>query len=47
MNMALAEDGYEVTLVTPDPLVGKELQRTNADYPLRQRLAKLGVNFIL
>ena len=43
----LAEDGHEVTLVTPDPLVGKELQRTNADYPLRQRLAKLGVNFIL
>ena len=43
----LAEDGYEVTLVTPDSLVGKELQRTNADYPLRQRLAKLGVNFIL
>ena len=25
----LAEDGHEVTLVTPDPLVGKELQRTN------------------
>ena len=43
----LAEDGHEVTLVTPDPLVGKELQRTAADYPLRQRLAKLGVNFIL
>ena len=25
----------------------KELQRTAADYPLRQRLAKLGVRFIL
>ncbi len=43
----LAEDGHEVTLITPDPLVGKELQRTTADYPLRQRLAKLGARFIL
>tara|TARA_Y100001970_G_C14241803_1_gene865393 strand:+ start:1616 stop:3607 length:1992 start_codon:yes stop_codon:yes gene_type:complete len=43
----LAEDGYDVTLITPDPLIGKELQRTAADYPLRQTLAKLGVNFIL
>ena len=43
----LAEDGHEVILVTPDPLVGKELQRIAADYPLRQRLAKLGVRFIL
>ena len=43
----LAEDGHEVTLVTPDPLVGKELQRTAADFPLRQRLATLGVKFIL
>ena len=45
--LKLAEDGHEVTLITPDPLVGKELQRTAADYPLRQRLAKLGVRFIL
>ncbi len=43
----LAEDGHEVTLITPDPLIGKELQRAAADYPLRQRLAKLGVRFIL
>ena len=43
----LAEEGHTVTLVTPDPLVGKELQRTAADYPLRKRLAELGVNFIL
>jgi len=41
----LAEEGYKVTIVTPDPLVGKELQRTAADFPLRQRLAKLSVNF--
>ena len=43
----LAEDGHEVTLVTPDALVGKELQRTSADYPLRQRLAQLGMRFVL
>ena len=43
----LAEEGHQVILLTPDPLVGKELQRTAADYPLRQRLAKLGVRFIL
>lgn len=42
----LAEDGHEVTLVTPDPLVGKELQRTTADFPLRRALAKLGVRFM-
>ncbi|MBK0397601.1 FAD-dependent oxidoreductase [Limibaculum sp. M0105] len=42
----LAEAGHEVTIVTPDPLVGKELQRTAADYPLRQRLARLGVRFV-
>ena len=43
----LAEEGHQVILVTPDPLVGKELQRTSADFPLRQNLAKLGVRFIL
>jgi NADPH-dependent 2,4-dienoyl-CoA reductase/sulfur reductase-like enzyme len=42
----LAEDGHEVTLVTPDPLVGKELQRMAADGPLRRALARLGVRFI-
>lgn len=44
---ALAEDGKRVTLVTPDPLVGKELQRTAADFPLRKRLAELGVTFMV
>lgn len=43
----LAERGHAVTLLTPDPLVGKELQRTAADYPLRQRLATLGVRFVV
>jgi len=41
----LAEDGHTVSIVTPDPLVGKELGRTAADFPLRQRLAQLGVTF--
>jgi len=41
----LAEAGKQVTLVTPDPMVGKELVRTAADFPLRQRLARLGVRF--
>lgn len=43
----LAEDGHDVTLVTPDPMVGKELQRTAADFPLRRTLAGLGVKFIV
>ncbi|MEM7223226.1 MAG: FAD-dependent oxidoreductase [Pseudomonadota bacterium] len=43
----LAEQGHEVTLVTPDPMVAKELARTAADFPLRKRLAGLGVAFQL
>lgn len=43
----LAEEGHEVTLVTPDPMVGRELQRTAADGPLRRTLGKLGVAFVL
>jgi 2,4-dienoyl-CoA reductase-like NADH-dependent reductase (Old Yellow Enzyme family)/thioredoxin reductase len=43
----LAEDGHQVTIVTPDPLVGKELQRTAADFPLRRTLAGLGVRFVV
>jgi NADPH-dependent 2,4-dienoyl-CoA reductase/sulfur reductase-like enzyme len=42
----LAEDGHAVTLVTPDALVGKELQRMAADAPLRRALAKLEVRFM-
>ena len=42
----LAEDGHDVTLVTPDALVGKELQRMAADAPLRRALARLGVRFM-
>jgi NADPH-dependent 2,4-dienoyl-CoA reductase/sulfur reductase-like enzyme len=42
----LAEQGHQVTVVTPDALVGKELQRSAADLPLRKRLAAHGVRFI-
>jgi 2,4-dienoyl-CoA reductase-like NADH-dependent reductase (Old Yellow Enzyme family)/thioredoxin reductase len=39
----LAEASHQVTLVTPHAMVGKELVRTSADFPLRVRLRKLGV----
>lgn len=42
----LAEDGHQVTLVTPDALVGKELQRSATDWPLRRALAQKGARFI-
>ncbi|WP_122077148.1 FAD-dependent oxidoreductase [Pseudophaeobacter sp. EL27] len=42
----LAEAGYQVTLVTPDALVGKELQRSSTDFALRKALATAGVRFI-
>jgi 2,4-dienoyl-CoA reductase-like NADH-dependent reductase (Old Yellow Enzyme family)/thioredoxin reductase len=43
----LAEDGHEVTILSPDPFIGKELQRTTADVPLRRILKKLKVNWLL
>jgi NADPH-dependent 2,4-dienoyl-CoA reductase/sulfur reductase-like enzyme len=42
----LAEQGHEVTIVTPDPAIGREIARTSADLPARQRLRKLGARFI-
>lgn len=42
----LAEKGYKVCLLTPDPYVARELTRTSADIPLREKLTKLGVEFI-
>lgn len=42
----LAERGHKVTLVTPDPFVGREIARTSADGPARQRLARLGVRML-
>lgn len=43
----LAEAGHRVTIVTPDPYVGRELTRTSADLPLRQKLRQLGVEWRL
>jgi len=42
----LAETGKQLTLVTPDPFVGKELSRTSADIPIRAKLAQLGVQML-
>lgn len=43
---ALAERGHQVTLITPDTFVGREIARTSADGPARQRLARLGVRML-
>ena len=43
---ALAEQGKQVILVTPDAFVGKEIARTSADAPARQRLGRLGVRML-
>ncbi len=42
----LAEDGHKVTIVTPDEMAAKELQRSATDGPARRSLAKLGVNVV-
>jgi len=39
---ALAEQGKQVIVVTPDAFVGKEIARTSADGPARARLARAG-----
>jgi 2,4-dienoyl-CoA reductase-like NADH-dependent reductase (Old Yellow Enzyme family)/NADPH-dependent 2,4-dienoyl-CoA reductase/sulfur reductase-like enzyme len=41
----LAEKGHQVTMVTPDAVVGRDIVRTAADGPLRARLKKLGAVF--
>jgi len=43
----LADLGHHVMIVTPDPLVGKELIRTTADFQVRSKLAKLGSRFLV
>jgi 2,4-dienoyl-CoA reductase-like NADH-dependent reductase (Old Yellow Enzyme family)/thioredoxin reductase len=42
----LAEQGKHVTLVTPDPMIGRDIARTAADGPLRRRLGALGVRML-
>ena len=43
----LADKGHEVTIVTPDPMIGKELTRTTSDFQIRSALKKLGTRFQL
>jgi 2,4-dienoyl-CoA reductase-like NADH-dependent reductase (Old Yellow Enzyme family) len=43
---ALADQGHHVTIVTPEPFVGRELARTAADGAARRRLAQLGARFL-
>lgn len=42
----LAEKEHQVTLLTADAYVGRDLARTAADFPMRSRLKKLGVTFM-
>ena len=42
----LADKGHEVTIVTPDEFIGKELYRTTVDSRIRATLKKLGVSFM-
>ncbi|MFT6155516.1 MAG: pyruvate/2-oxoglutarate dehydrogenase complex dihydrolipoamide dehydrogenase (E3) component [Neolewinella sp.] len=41
----LAEKGHKITIVTPDPYVGKDLSRTTTDFPIRAALKKHGAIF--
>jgi 2,4-dienoyl-CoA reductase-like NADH-dependent reductase (Old Yellow Enzyme family)/thioredoxin reductase len=43
----LADRGHKVTIVTPDPMVGKELARTTSDFKIRSNLTRLGTTFKL
>jgi 2,4-dienoyl-CoA reductase-like NADH-dependent reductase (Old Yellow Enzyme family) len=43
---AMAEAGKKVTIITPEPFVGKELARTSVDITLRARLVNFGVDFV-
>jgi len=43
----LADQGHAVTIVTPDPMIGKEMVRAASDIQTRANLAKLGVRFVL
>ncbi len=43
----LADKGHDVTIVTPDPMIAKELARTTSDFQIRSNLVKLGTTFML
>ncbi|WP_289084236.1 FAD-dependent oxidoreductase [uncultured Sulfitobacter sp.] len=42
----LAEAGHEVTIITPDAMIARELVRSATDFSARQTLARLGVTFV-
>ena len=42
----LAEEGHDVTIVTPSPMVARDLIRSATDLPARRSLAALGVRFV-
>jgi 2,4-dienoyl-CoA reductase-like NADH-dependent reductase (Old Yellow Enzyme family) len=41
----LADKGHQVSIVTPDAFLGKELARTTADFQIRSALKKCGAKF--
>ena len=43
----LADKGHQVSIVTPDAMIGRELTRTTADSVIRENLARLGAKFML
>ncbi len=43
---SMAERGHEVTLMTPDSTVARELIHTGTEFPLRRKLRELGVRFM-
>ncbi|MEM7562483.1 MAG: FAD-dependent oxidoreductase [Pseudomonadota bacterium] len=43
----LADKGHQVHLITPDPMIGKELTRTTSDFQIRSSLVRLGTRFEL
>jgi len=43
----LLDKGHQVTIVTPDAYIGKELTRTTADFQVRGNLRKAGARFLV
>jgi len=43
----LADKGHQVTIVTPDAYIGKELTRTTADHKIRSNLSRAGTRFMV
>ena len=43
--LQMVEKGHKLSIVTPYPVVGREITRTGADLALRERLRKAGTRF--